>query len=213
MNGTITSEQTTDSANVEVQWYFAVPIFSVLLPDFACHRTSLIDLIQNKRNCCKGVNKTNRKGWHSHDDMHQWNHEAISWMCSTVGEFAGSCIRSLERGPDNFQLILKSAWANVNGAGCWNGPHHHLPHHWSAVLYIQTQDATAVQDGEDRDGAIEFINPIQLASCFGQPSGIGYRPQDGQVLLFHSALQHMVHPHFSGMERISVAFNFDILPV
>lgn len=200
----------TGQSEVDVQWHFAIPVFSVILADFELHRQALIDLILENKERNPGIQRTNRNAWHSAEDLHQWQHNSIAWLCRTIGEFAGGCVKHHGKAPQDFELVLRSAWANVSGYGGWNGPHHHLPHNWSGVFYVQVEESRNPDDPEDQSGAIEFVNPIQIASCFGLPSGVGHHPKDGQMFLFHSALQHLVHPHFADCDRISIAFNLDI---
>ncbi|MDZ4350832.1 MAG: putative 2OG-Fe(II) oxygenase [Xanthomonadaceae bacterium] len=70
----------------------------------------------------------------------------------------------------------------------------------------------------DDNGALQFINPNQLAGIFldagnrriANPYDMGnqaFKLEAGQLVLFPSWLNHQVLPHQGDGERIAVAFN------
>jgi hypothetical protein len=79
------------------------------------------------------------------------------------------------------------------------------------VLYVDAEPDTPA-DARDKSGKLELLNPIPLAESFGQPSGVTLTPRNGVVLLFPGSLSHLVHPSRSARERVSVSFNFDVVP-
>jgi uncharacterized protein (TIGR02466 family) len=107
-------------------------------------------------------------------------------------------------------LQLAAAWANVLGPGGWNAPHHHAPTTWSGCFYVSVGDVGARKG--DPGGMIEFLNPVPWMSQVGAAGNYLYPPKDGLVLLFPAGLQHFVHPHHDDAARVSIAFNFNVVP-
>ena len=103
---------------------------------------------------------------------------------------------------------MGSYWANVLTRHGFNAPHHHLPQSWSGVYYVQTG---TLGDGEsDFSGWIEFLNPNQQQSSWGVGHHV-QKPVDGMMLLFPSSQVHYVHPLKAKSQRITIAYNFDVV--
>ena len=109
--------------------------------------------------------------------------------------------------------MVSNYWINVNPKGGSNNLHTHPNSHWSGVLYVQ--QPTEV---EGYSGMIEFINPNQegrdLANLIPQRGFdpiMRIRPKSGQLVIFPSYLLHSVYPNNSDTDRITIAFNSQIL--
>jgi len=199
-------------AKIDVQWHFATPVYAAVLDGHEQRRKAFIKLIMDEKAKHPGIKKSNQNAWHSENNLHHWNDDNVRWLNKQIGEFGMTCLKNFGKMPPRFDLVLHSAWANVCGVGGWNAPHNHIPNHWSGVYYINVEEPGPPPDKGDKSGMIEFLNPIQLGSFFGLPTGISYRPKNGQIFFFHSALMHLVHPHFTDFDRISIAFNLDVIP-
>lgn len=56
-----------------------------------------------------------------------------------------------------------------------------------------------------------FLNPVTIATLFGQKNFTSYSASPGFMLLFPGYISHMVVPHTSPEQRITFAFNIDML--
>ena len=207
------SDKNSDKNNIAVERLFAIPVYRVMLNNFEPHREPLIKLIQAHRKKSPGIHRSNANAWHSENNLHHWDNDHVRWLNKEIGEVSMACLTNYGNLPKKFNLVLHSAWANICGLGGWNVPHNHIPNHWSGAVYLDVEDPEddpKKRDKNDKSGMIEFLNPIQHGSFFGLPTGVSYRPKNGQIFLFHSALTHLVHPHFTKFERISIAFNLNI---
>jgi uncharacterized protein (TIGR02466 family) len=113
---------------------------------------------------------------------------------------------------DKFLLCDDTIWLNIQQAGEFNPTHHHKGD-ISGVIYLDIpneileEQAAGKAKGKsffDRHGQISFYYGEDL-SC---PTYHHVMPSVGQILLFPAKLKHSVHPFYSDVERISVAFNF-----
>lgn len=111
------------------------------------------------------------------------------------------------------ELKLTQSWANVNRQHSYHEQHHHCPNIWSGVYYVQAQD---------NDATICFMNSNILNSSWPynavkvhqndlNSSQTICRVNTGMLLVFPSYLQHRVSQQLSDTERVSIAFNMDLL--
>lgn len=188
---------------------FATPLFSCLLSDFDQHRPALIREILSAQSSHPGNKRSNRNAWHSIDNFAEGSAE-IGWVLSRVLTYAKRALAPYYKDWATQDLRLANYWANVLGAGGFNAPHHHVPTHWSGVTYVQTGKVGT--SAEDQSGMIEFLNPVPAQALYGRSGNFAYTPKEGQALLFPATLVHFVHPHSGDEPRISIAYNFTVVP-
>jgi len=101
--------------------------------------------------------------------------------------------------------VRVSYWVNVNGSGGFNELHNHVLGDYSGVYYVKGTGT----------GDISFHSTEQLNKMIapGMPfaDSISISPQDGMLLVFPSYILHSVHPNLSDKERISIAFDANII--
>ena len=204
-------QQGQGGLSINKQLVFPVAVYSTKFDDFAEHRQGLLDLVHDIRSKSEGVKISNLNAWHSDKNFHRYDNPHVKWLNGKIGRLATACVKDFGRVPANYNIALVACWANVSPAGGWNAPHHHLPNHWSGVFYLDVEDTLNRTDKTDRSGKIEFLNPAHFVSGFNPVSGVSFTPSNGQMFLFEAGLQHLVHPHFSESNRISIAFNLNIL--
>ena len=96
-----------------------------------------------------------------------------------------------------------TSWANVNEKGNWNFIHNHTGTDLSGVYYVKVPE---------NSGEIVFFDPRKIDTKHSffqeeQPQAFGIQPEEGNLILFPSYLEHMVTPSESDETRISIAFN------
>ncbi|HVU04600.1 MAG TPA: TIGR02466 family protein [Polyangiaceae bacterium] len=190
---------------------FAVPVFRGVLESFGEKRDELLALVNGERAKTVGLSVSNRGGYRSHDALHAVDAPGAQYLTRAVLEFAVRALRETGMTFADTDLVLSSSWANVDGPGCFHSPHSHYPAHWSGVLYVSVAGCAA-EDPSVRDGKIELLNPLPAPQAFHAPTGVTFTPKDGMILLFPGVLSHLVHPHRAQVERVSIAFNLDVLP-
>lgn len=188
---------------------FSFPLYSAILADHEEHKAGLIKEVLDHRAVDPGIRRSNRDGWHSGDAFLASRNDDLAWVLHNVTVFAKKALARHHQNWARTDLRLGSYWANVLDAHGWNAPHHHLPQHWSGVYYVQVPEVGTV--AEDLRGRIEFLNPNVNQATFGSGS-FAYAPREGLTLLFPSSLVHFVHPHTSGEPRITIAYNFNVVP-
>ena len=91
-------------------------------------------------------------------------------------------------------VTLSNSWFMLNTTNSWNLPHVHPDSYISGVLYVKATPS-------DKIGNLYVIKDTSTAE---------YVPVEGELLLFHSSLLHMVGPNQTNEERIVISFNTSI---
>jgi len=109
-------------------------------------------------------------------------------------------------GMKDVRVDLHNAWANINDHTSWNKPHLHNGCMFSGALYIHA-------DGDEGDFiAIDtdykFAGNIPREQCVIQEHE-SFQPRTGRLIMFPSALMHMVEPNPTHKDRYSISFNCD----
>lgn len=125
---------------------------------------------------------------------------AVRWLRSGVEDTIAAYFRLA--GMDYPIRWSIQSWANVNRRGDYHPPHNHAWCYLSGTYYVQTP--------ADGSGAISFFDPRPAPDL--PPPGdddAEYRlqPEAGTLLIWHSSLNHLVHPNASDAPRVSISFN------
>jgi uncharacterized protein (TIGR02466 family) len=114
---------------------------------------------------------------------------------------------------DNHYQVIQAAWANINQDNTFNKPHSHPGSFFSGCYYIKA---------EPQAGDIEFLNPL-VAHPYTIPTEVveeynfynsekwRHPAEAGKLLIFPPWLLHYTQPNHSGHDRISIAFNSQII--
>ena len=128
---------------------------------------------------------------------------AVRWLRNAVEETVGAYFN--ESGMDYPIRWSLQSWPNVNRRGDYHPPHNHACCYLSGTYYVKMP--------ADGSGAISFYDPRTALNMLVAPGeGAGrheytLQPEPGTLLLWHSSLNHLVHPNSSDETRISVSFN------
>lgn len=104
----------------------------------------------------------------------------------------------------HMQGSVNGAWLNINKKHEYNLVHTHPQSSLSGVLYLSTNK---------RSGDIVFYNPApvqhypSISTLPKFPSQHAFTPENGDVIIFPSYLEHCVMPNLSDEDRISISFN------
>tara|TARA_R110000744_G_scaffold275263_1_gene388195 strand:+ start:251 stop:838 length:588 start_codon:yes stop_codon:yes gene_type:complete len=152
----------------------------------------------------KGIQKTNKNGWHSLDNMHtKKEYEPLIEDLYTAQKIIYE--------KENYELepFLGNMWANINPPGSYNVPHIHPNSLWSGVYYIKTPKNCGSLTIEDPKSVGLMTSPKRKENSPGYSlRQIKYTPNAGTLIMFPSYLNHWVNTNESDDIRISVSFNF-----
>ena len=144
-------------------------------------------------------------GWQSNDgcDSHPSFIPLVNRIENTFSEevlpFHGITTESGHR----MKVKVGNMWANVNDKSAWNKPHLHNGCWYSGVFYIKA-------DGDEGEFvALDTMPKVVNDHPSSQRTRESYDfpPTTGQLVLFPSALMHMVAPNLTDKDRYSVSFN------
>ncbi len=107
------------------------------------------------------------------------------------------------------------AWPNVNRLGDYHAPHNHAWSYLSGTYYVTmpTNSTDVAVHAAAEPAAITFYDPratVNMHALKGDPRGAPdytVRPEPGTLLMWHSSVNHFVHPNLSHEPRITISFN------
>jgi len=105
----------------------------------------------------------------------------------------------------------KGPWINFQKAGEFNPLHNHTGT-LSAVLYIDIPECIAEENNNAFFSNAPSAGKISWlfggsADMLGTDYHYTHQPVTGELFIFPAALQHLVYPYKSDVERISMSFN------
>ena len=109
-------------------------------------------------------------------------------------------------------LKVNNAWVNYMKPGDYNPPHTHTGCDFSGVLFVdipkQLQKEIKEYEGTSKGpGAITFMYGEENDQSITNKESI---PINGDLYMFPYNLRHMVNPHKSNCERVSIGINLTI---
>lgn len=116
---------------------------------------------------------------------------AVRWLRDAIAETVAGYFS--ESGMDYPIRWSLQSWPNVNRRGDYHPPHNHAWCYLSGTYYVKM--------APDGSGAISFYDPRNTGREYT------LSPGPGTLLMWHSSLNHLVHPNSSEEARISISFN------
>ena len=194
---------------MKANYWFPTTVYSEVLPNATeLNKYLLKQIKQWKQKDKKGIEKTNRNGWHSQTDMHK-RKEYEPLVKEILRAHHEVCRQEYYTHP----TIIGNMWTNINYPGSSNVAHIHSNSHWSGVYYIKTPKNSGTLALEDPRGESNMFAPRQKQDL---PTRlwrlIHYKPEEGRLLFFPSYILHAVTENLSKLKgtkgwRISVSFN------
>ena len=196
---------------MKVDLHFPTAIYWQDLPNAKELNQYLIKQIKQWHKKDKGVNKTNRGGWHSTVNM-QSKKEYEPLVKELLCMQEGVC---REEGYTS-SMFLGNMWANINYPGCYNRVHLHPNSNWSGVYYIKVPENSGKLHIEDPRMGNILVLPRQLPMNKIPPRlhrEANYDPVEGRMIMFPAFLNHSVKTNNTKKKgekgwRISISFNF-----
>lgn len=192
------------------------------IPDARALNAELKRIILAREQAVESVERSNRGGWQSSWDMHEWGGLPMQKVLNYTRALVDYA--TVDRSGRNDKLAWRiNCWANVNRSGHGNQSHTHPGGLWSASYYV---DDGGIGADPTLGGEFEILDPRGVAPVMyapqftfpgpdGESLGESQRltPQSGMLFLFPSWLSHGVCPYRGTRERISIAMNFSIAGV
>lgn len=190
---------------------FPTPMVNHLWEDAEALNQGLMETITGLQRASNGIERSNVGGWHSGVDFLRLQTPSVVELNKRIREF----ITGLNQGVfvprlrDQAGAFGVEGWANVLAYGQYNKLHTHPNAFWSGVYYVNGNEKV---DGHPLSGKLELVDPrpgahFPSADLMGLYGRVLLQPSAGQMVIFPSWLQHLVHPNFSESPRVSVAFN------
>lgn len=200
-----------------IKMLFATPVVVHDWPNSEQLNSDLSALILRKeREDTKGYGtRSNAGGWQSTGNLITWKEPCIEVFRQRIEKLVTNLLQEIVRDDGSnrsFNLLIDS-WANVNRHGNYNVVHTHPNCMWSGVYYVQP----GVPDKEiPYSGLLEMLDPREAAN-YVQVTNTVLDAREfvdnlpGRMLLWPSWVKHWVHPFAGEGERISIAFNVNVV--
>jgi uncharacterized protein (TIGR02466 family) len=188
---------------------FPTPLLRFEIADAEKLNKDLLKEIARRRAAEEGKKRSNRRGWHSAEDLFERKEPAQTELAQQLLRMIAHSTRQVAPETDftNLELVA-DGWINVNPRGGYNAPHDHVGAFWSGCYYVQVPN-----DADGQGGAIEFLSPHKplpgrnLIKAPITGDKVCVRPKAGTVLIFPASMVHWVHPNDSKEDRVTIAFN------
>jgi uncharacterized protein (TIGR02466 family) len=204
---------------VEVLKLFPTPIVIATMPDAVPLNAELKRIILAREQASESVERSNRGGWQSSWDMHEWGGEPMKKVLAYAQAIVNDA--TVDRAGNHHKIAWRiNCWANINRSGHGNQFHTHPGALWSASYYV---DDGGVDADRTLGGEFEILDPRGVAPAMYAPQltfpGPDYKgqgeshritPRAGVFIVFPSWLSHGVCPYRGTRERISIAMNFSL---
>jgi uncharacterized protein (TIGR02466 family) len=196
---------------------FATPIVVHDWPDSDAHNADLQQLVMSREagDAKNGITRSNAGGWQSSGNLITWKEPCIDVFRRRIEMLVTKLLQELVRdlGKDRSFRLLLDAWANVNRRGDYNVVHTHPNCMYSGVYYV----APGKPDPDvPHGGLLELLDPREAANYIQVTNTVldarhFFDNKPGRMLLWPSWVKHMVHPFAGDGERISIAFNVNVV--
>lgn len=196
---------------------FATHVVAHDWPNSDAHNRELQALVMQKKadDAKNNIVRSNAGGWQSAGNLIRWNEPCIDIFRRRIEKLVTNLLQEIVRdqGVNRSFRLLIDAWANVNRRGDYNVVHTHPNCMYSGVYYVtRGQPDPDVPHG----GLLELLDPREAANYIQVANTVldgrsFFENVPGRMLLWPSWVKHMVHPYAGEGERISIAFNVNVV--
>jgi uncharacterized protein (TIGR02466 family) len=215
----VSARRADEKMQVEVLRLFPTPVVVATIPNAEPLNAELRRIILARESAHESVERSNRGGWQSSWDMHEWGGAPMQKVLAHAQAIVDDA--TVDRAGKHHKIAWRiNCWANVSRAGHGNQFHTHPGALWSVSYYV---DDGGVGADPSLGGEFEVLDPRCVAPIMYAPQltfpgadfvalGESQRltPRAGVLIVFPSWLSHGVCPYRGNRERISIAINFSI---
>ena len=186
-------------------------------PDSESHNAELQELVLGKEadDLKNGITRSNAGGWQSGGNLITWKESCIEIFRQRIEKLVTNILQHIIRDEGmnrSFRLLIDS-WANINRRGDYNVVHTHPNCMYSGVYYVTPGNP---DPDVPHGGLLELLDPREAANYIQVTNTVldarhFYENKPGRMLLWPSWVKHMVHPYVGEGERISIAFNVNVI--
>jgi uncharacterized protein (TIGR02466 family) len=152
-----------------------------------------------------GRKYTNRGGWQSNfiDDLPQ-----VQPLIEQINQRLEQ-LRDDVKFIDQAFLRVESMWININHPYSYNSNHIHPNSYISGVYYVKVPENSGNLVLRHPSNLISIFTPSDVIKQFNTMNSSKWNiiPNDGDLVMFPSWIEHEVTQNISGEDRISFAFN------
>ena len=138
---------------------------------------------------------------------------AFTALKDKLDEMASRFAQSLHWDLDAHNLSLDSLWVNILGEGGAHSGHIHPGSVISGTVYVDMPEGAGALKFEDpRLAMMQAAPPMKLDVPDVSKRFVYRTPKAGTVMMWESWLRHEVMPNRADTPRISISFNYGLVP-
>ena len=188
-------------------------LFPTIVTEVECNlfkyiKEDLTRWIYNYKSKTEGVVHSNRGGWQSPSDF--YNDPSFSEFAEYIVKNANDALCYY-----TCKFNLGNMWININRKGDYNVVHDHPESTISGVMWIKTPENCGKLKFRSSHSFVEHslfeYADETIKKERNYYSDFHFFPKEGTMVLFASHLLHDVDQNESDEDRISIAFNLNIL--
>jgi uncharacterized protein (TIGR02466 family) len=160
----------------------------------------------DRKNTDNGVQISNYGGWQS-SAIKQGDSEAFDQLVQTINKEINVCAEQAELP----SLGIQNIWMNINTPGSYNHLHNHAGSVLSGVYYVKATPEQGNLFFERSDNAEYFLPPVEKANYFNS-TATTYKAITDAIYIFPGWMKHSVQPNLTKEDRISISFNYGVVP-
>lgn len=190
--------------------WFPVPIWFDTIEDVDNKKLAKQLKDFSKKN--EGRVLSNYGGWQSNDlYLHDCTIPQLKTLAEIVLTRIQECCQMIKV-KSNMQARLSNFWININSKGNGNNLHTHPTCALAAVYYVQTPDNCGKLQFEHPSHMINYwMQSYTESNTYSTFECVDVQPSEGKLVVFPAWLKHAVQANQSDSDRISIAFNTDIV--
>ena len=163
----------------------------------------------------QGVHRSNAGGWQSPGNLIGWPDPPVQELKRRIETVVFNLVDRIirDQGRQRQFRLLIDAWGNINRSGDYNVVHTHPNCMWSGVYYVARGNP---DPSIPQNGLLELLDPREAANYIQIGNTIldgreFIENAPGRMLLWPGWMKHMVHPYTGSGERISIAYNVNVI--
>lgn len=186
---------------MHTELWFPTVIWSSVI--HSIDNNSLKKYAYDRQKTDKGRQISNYLGWQSSD--------ILAGECPAIDMMVGNINKEIDelRIPVGLPpLQIQNIWININPVGAYNQLHNHMGSVLSGVYYVDARDGSGNIQFDRGDSADYHLPMVPEKQTYFSVTRATYKAKTSALYIFPSWLKHSVQANQSGVDRISISFNY-----
>ena len=189
---------------------FPTPIWNFLIDNDEINFDKIIEeCLLEKENDIKGRQISNVHGWQS-QILECNKYQETNKLFIEIAKNSGQIIDEFSI-KKIFNITLNNYWININNKNSYNKSHNHPGSFLSGIVYIKAPVNSGSIQFENNPLISYIIDNYCNSTNYLNYTNVSCSPIDKKVIIFPSYISHFVNENLTNEDRISIAFNYNMV--